>query len=119
MVLIFGGKYQGKVEYALKEFGLKEEDVCYVKEDIDYSKKVIAGLENFVWQCVLKNIEAKDCLGDLEDKIVIIEDVTAGLVPMDKDEREYREMVGRTMYYLGKKADRVIRVFCGLGGDLK
>ena len=92
MVLIFGGKYQGKLEYALDELGVNQEDVCLCGEEIDYDKKVIYHLENFVWHCTLKGKEAKDELGDLQDKIVIIDDVTQGLVPMDEKERAYREI---------------------------
>ena len=121
MVLIFGGKYQGKVEYALKEFGLKESDVSRCETSIDYSKKIVAGLEEYIWNCTLKGAEASETLDmeKLQDKIVICDDVTGGLVPMEKEERAYREMVGRTMMCLGNEADQVIRVFCGLGHRLK
>ena len=38
---------------------------------------------------------------------------------MDQNERWWREMTGRTMLYLSRRADRVIRVFCGLGQEIK
>lgn len=122
MILIFGGKYQGQLEYALEKYGLKEETVFTCKDkEIDYSKKVIADLNEFVWQCTLKGVEAKDEINweKMNDKIVICDDVSEGLVPMDKNEREYREMLGRTMMALGQKAEHVVRVFCGLAQELK
>jgi adenosyl cobinamide kinase/adenosyl cobinamide phosphate guanylyltransferase len=33
--------------------------------------------------------------------------------------RDWREMVGRTLTYLGKEAKEVTRVFCGLPQQLK
>ena len=125
MVLIFGGAYQGKLEYALENFSLSEKDVYYCEEraGIDLSFKVINNLENFVMGCVKEGLEAKEILdeyGDaLEDKIIIVTDISQGIVPMNPDERSWREMTGRTMLYLSRRADRVIRVFCGLGQEIK
>lgn len=122
MVLIFGGKYQGKVDYALGKYNLTEGDVFRCTDtDVDYSKKIIADLQEYIWQCTLKGIEAKEELDweRLEDKILICDDVSQGLVPMDKDEREFREMVGRTLTFGGRRAKEVIRVFCGLGNKVK
>ncbi len=122
MVLIFGGKYQGKVDYALEKYNLTEGDVFRCTDtDVDYSKKIIADLQEYIWQCTLRGIEAKEELDweRLEDKILICDDVSQGLVPMDKDEREFREMVGRTLTFGGRRAKEVIRVFCGLGNKVK
>ena len=125
MVLIFGGAYQGKLGYALENFGLSEKDVYYCEEraGIDLSFKVINNLEKFVMACVKEGIEAKELLdeyGDtMADKIIIVTDISQGIVPMNPDERSWREMTGRTMLYLSRRADRVIRVFCGLGQEIK
>ena len=125
MVLIFGGAYQGKLEYALDNFNLSEKDVFYCKEEasLDLSSKVIYGLENFVMGCVKEGKEAKELLCEygpaLEDKIIIVTDISQGVVPIDPVQRSWREMVGRTMLYLGGKAEKVIRIFCGLGQEIK
>ena len=125
MVLIFGGAYQGNLEYALYNFNMTEKDVFHCKEEaaLDLSFKVISNLENFVMGCVKEGKEAKDLLLEygeaLEDKIIIVTDISQGIVPMDPVQRSWREMVGRTMLYLGRRADKVIRVFCGLGQEIK
>lgn len=125
MILIFGGAYQGKLEYALDNFNMTEKDVFHCKEEaaIDLSFKVISNLENFVMGCVKEGKEAKDLLLEygeaLEDKIIIVTDISQGIVPMDPVQRNWREMVGRTMLYLGGRAEKVIRVFCGLGQEIK
>lgn len=125
MILIFGGAYQGKLEYALDNFNMTEKDVFHCKEAavLDLSFKVISNLENFVMGCVKEEKEAKELLLEygeaLEDKIIIVTDISQGIVPMDPAQRNWREMVGRTMLYLGGKAEKVIRVFCGLGQEIK
>ena len=124
MKLIFGGAYQGKLEYALKTFGLEEDDVyrCSRQGGLDLKKTVIYGLEEFVYWCTTHGIEAREVLasqGDLSQKVFIACDVSQGLVPMDATDRAFREMMGRTLLFLTKEADEVHRVFCGLGQRLK
>lgn len=125
MILIFGGTYQGKTEYAKGHWDFNESDIFYCEEklSIDLSKKVIVGLEKFIFACTCSGSEAKDVLKaydtPLTDKIFIVDDVSQGIVPMDPDRRAWREAVGRTLLWLGKEADEVHRVFCGLGQRLK
>lgn len=126
MIVIFGGAYQGKLEYAKENFNVTDEDVFMCTDDsisIDTAKKVICGLENFTFACVRAGKEAKELLAsdrkELEDKIIICSDISQGIVPLDADQRAWREMNGRCMLWLGREAERVIRVFCGLGQDIK
>ena len=124
MILVFGGAYQGKLEYALKTFGLEEADVyhCSRQGGLDFNKKVIYGLEAFVYWCTSHGIEAREVLAaqeGLSEKVFIACDVSQGLVPMDATDRAFREMMGRTLLFLAKEADEVHRVFCGLGQRLK
>lgn len=139
MHLIFGGAYQGKLEYAKERYGLRDQDVfTYTLESpaaehssnvttadpvIDFSKKVIYKLEEFILDCLYHKLEAKDYLEDHKkewnDKVLICTDISAGLVPYEEEFRAWREMVGRTMVYLGKEAEEVTRIFCGIPQKLK
>lgn len=124
MKLIIGGAYQGKLDYARERFGVKDVFVCNRDlPEIDFSKEAIYGLEDFALACVRSGIEAKDYLMEnrekLEDKIMICTDVSQGVVPMEKELRDMREMVGRAVVCLAKEADSVTRVFCGLGQEIK
>lgn len=125
MILIFGGTYQGKTEYAKEHWDFNESDIFYCEEklSIDLSKKVIVGLDRFIFACTCEGSEAKDVLKaydePLTDKIFIVDDVSQGIVPMDPDRRAWREAVGRTLLWLGSESDEVHRVFCGLGQRLK
>ena len=51
--------------------------------------------------------------------IVIAAELGAGLVPIDRTEREKREAAGRLACLLAERADTVVRVCCGLGQVLK
>ncbi len=124
MIFVFGGAYQGKLDYALQQFQKTQQDVyrC-TRGNIQFNRPVIYGLEEFVLGCVEVGHEATDILianaENLEDKIIIACDVSCGVVPMDKGQRAFREMMGRTMIYLSKQATEVHRVFCGLGQPIK
>ena len=137
MDLIFGGAYQGKLDFARERYYLKDEEIftCsspdqvneglepgYLPE-IDFTKKAIDKLELFVMNCLRQGIEAREFLEEhrveWQDKIIICTDISAGVVPYDKELRAWREMVGRTMVYLGKEAEEVTRVFCGIPQKIK
>lgn len=126
MKLIFGGAYQGKLDYAKNTYKLTDRDVhqCDMESMvINFDRKIIAGLDKFVLACIKEGVNAKECLEDniekLRDKIIICDDISQGVVPLDPKERAWREMTGRCMIYLGQEADEVIRVFCGIGNQVK
>lgn len=125
MILIFGGAYQGKLEFVKETFAINASDIffCTEKNDIDWSSKVICDMDKAFLRHVREGLESREVLAahleELKDKILIVNDISQGIVPMDKDLRDWREMTGRAMLYLSKEADEVYRVFCGLGSKLK
>ena len=125
MVLIFGGAYQGKLDFAMKKFNIKVTDIFPCTEDSfpDFSKKIIDRAELFFLKCVKDGIEPRDILCEninmLQDKIVIARDISQGIVPIDSVQRAWREASGRAMMYLAGEAEEVYRVFCGLSEKLK
>lgn len=126
MRFIIGGSYQGKHEFALEKFGLKPEDVFDCTEDtqsIDFSKPVITHIERFALGCVRRGEEPKEYwsahLDQLSNSILIADDVSCGVVPIDATIRAWREATGRANNYLAGEASQVIRVFCGLGQVIK
>ena len=54
-----------------------------------------------------------------EKKIVIATETGCGVVPIDAAEREAREAAGRLSILLAKRAQKVIRVWCGLPESLR
>jgi len=123
MILIFGGAYQGKLDYAKEHFDI--ETVCDCSEgcEPDFDMDAIYGLEGFVLECVKAGEEAADFFRQTkerwQDKVLLVTDVSQGIVPIDKELRAMREMNGRLMLYLAAEAEQVIRVFCGIGKPVK
>ncbi|HML36571.1 MAG TPA: bifunctional adenosylcobinamide kinase/adenosylcobinamide-phosphate guanylyltransferase [Bacillota bacterium] len=139
MHLIFGGAYQGKLDYAKERYGLGDGDIFSCdgpsiddtgtdgpsidRLAIDFKKKAVYRLEEFVLCCMRCGKEAGDYLrenrAEWEDTVFICTDISSGVVPLDKELRAWREMTGRTLTYLGKEAKEVTRVFCGLPQRIK
>ena len=89
MSFIFGGAYQGKLDYALKNYDLTEKDVPHCDMEsmvLNFDRKVIDNLDRFVLACIKEDVNAKECLEDnidkLRDKIIISDDIYQGVVPM-------------------------------------
>ena len=123
MILIYGGAYQGKLEYAKNNYDIKNVSECSDGADPDFSCDAIHGLDEFVLECVRSGRDATEYFREhepeLQDTVIIANDISSGIVPMDKDVRAAREMNGRLLIYLASRADEVIRVFCGIGKKIK
>lgn len=61
----------------------------------------------------------RSLIRDNPDVILICDEVGGGIVPVDKEERDYRECVGRVLCELAKEAESVERVYCGIGQTIK
>lgn len=122
MILIIGGAYQGKTDYAKQTYHLSDADIFTCEGPaITTQARCIRHLERFALACVRAGREPADELArlDLSEKILICEDISCGVVPMDAETREWREAVGRMNAYLAARAGTVTRIFCGLPMKLK
>lgn len=124
MILITGGAYQGKTEYAQKKYNIDKIFDCE-KEDItrlsntecicnfQYAVKYYSEREIDPIEAVKKIIEKNP------DIIIIMNEIGNGIVPIEKSERIWREQVGKTGCYLAENALEVIRIVCGCGVKIK
>ena len=124
MILIFGGAYNGKLEFAKEKYDFKDEDIFFCKdESLNFTRRVVCGLHVFTQQCVLKNVNPLEIIKDntekLKDKIIICDEIGSGIVPLKKEDRMWREETGRVLQYLSRNAHEVYRVFAGLSEKLK
>ena len=126
MELIFGGAYQGRLEYAKSKYNLRDEDIFFCSEDkaeIDLSKPAIYCMEKFLLACIREGRnpadEFKNISDALTDRIVICTDISQGIAPVDKALRLWREETCRAMVKLAKDAQSVTRIFAGLPLTLK
>ena len=123
--LIIGGAYQGKLEYAKKLYP----QIQWADGEMDSFEKIqnATGIYHFeiYIKRILKNgkVDIKEILDQIFtkdiQKVIICNEVGYGLVPVDSFERYYREQVGRICTTLAKQADKVTRVVCGIGTELK
>jgi len=124
MTLIIGGAYQGKRAYAKEAFSLEDKDIFLCEGlEIGTTAPAVAGLENFSLACVQAGLEPIDelrrRLPDYRSRILIANDISCGVVPIDATIRAWREAHGRMCNALSKEADRVVRLFCALPQVLK
>lgn len=113
MILIVGGAYQGKEEYAANTFpeGYKilkdyqeiiREQLKDGKEPLKEAERLLAGE-----------------ITETEKLVILCDEVGCGIVPMDAFERKWREQTGRVCCFLAERAEQVIRVQCGIGTVLR
>ena len=120
MILVIGGAYQGKLDFAREAFGLREGEIhtCGAGE-IDFTKRCIYRLEAFT----LAHPDPIACFqahwDQWQDSILICQDISCGVVPLGAENRAWRQKTGRLCQYLAGEADRVSRIFCGLEQRLK
>lgn len=107
MILIVGGFAAGKRAWAREALGYRETDFS---RDPGDQKPVLYDLQD------LPDARLEDLL---QKEVVICNEVGCGLVPVDPAEREARERTGRLCIQLAQKADRVVRVVCGVGTAIK
>lgn len=124
MVLIIGGAYQGKLDYAKEAFSLTEEDIFTCSgTEIDFSKPCIDGIEAFTYACVQQGMDPIACFASNQPKwqnsILICRDLSSGVVPLESELRRWRQVTGRLCQYLSREANQVSRIFCGLEQRLK
>ncbi|WP_411170721.1 bifunctional adenosylcobinamide kinase/adenosylcobinamide-phosphate guanylyltransferase [Clostridium sp. MB05] len=123
LVLIFGGAYSGKLHWVKDNFNIKEAEIYYCgssnnSKEIDFSKKVINNFHKFTYEITLDDKDPLEYIIDNEklfdNKIIICDDISEGIVPLKKEERLWRENTGKCLQYLSKKSNKVYRIFCGI-----
>ena len=120
MILIIGGAYQGKLEYAEDTFGIVREEIhTCTPGNIDFSKRCIYKIEEFTWGCDDPIALFRANREKWENSILICQDIFCGVVPMGAENRLWRQRTGRLCQYLAGEATRVSRIFCGLEQRLK
>jgi len=125
MILIFGGAYQGKLAYALERFKANESDVYKCGDDVNMpkDKKIIYEIDKWILALVKNDIDIEKAVRQFIDgnrnAIVICNDISSGVVPIDPELRKWREAVGNSLAMLSRISDEVIRLFCAIPTRIK
>lgn len=124
MKLIIGGGFQGKLDYAKKlypDIEWTDGSECALKEISTCGGMNCFHL--FVRRWMKAGRTKEELINTLlkrdRELSLICDEVGCGLVPVDAFEREYREAVGRICTVFAQRADRVDRVVCGIGTQIK
>lgn len=116
MILIIGGAYQGKLTWAAAQYGLTSHDVWDLAQaDAVPGRRCYFHLEALTKRCR----EPERYLHDFKDAVVIAREIGSGVVPVDAEERCWRERHGAFLKQLAAQADCVVRIFCGIAEVLK
>ena len=119
MIFIFGGAYQGKREFAEKEFNIKEGDDRLIYGLHEWIRSLVEDARDtdVAVDALLDDVRDRESKG--EEVVIVMNDVSQGLVPMDPVDRAFREANGRAMIKLAANASSVYRIFCGIGVKIK
>lgn len=131
MDLIIGGAFQGKKDYAITNYNLKEKDIFHGETDClpegenkDWSHiKAISEFHLLILRWMKSELSVEKMVETIWQEnpniIIITNEIGNGIVPIDCMERRWREKTGRICCDLAKKANQVIRVYCGIGMKIK
>ena len=130
MELYIGGFAQGKLDYVKGQY---PEAMVYGKmnyEDILHMPRQ----EKCVWNQFHSTMrqqldrgrrpeklrqEVLDFVDTHQEVIIISDEIGSGIVPMEEAERTYREFTGRLLTEIARKADKVVRITCGIPTRIK
>ena len=123
MILITGGAYQGKTEYAKTHFQFAVTDGASCEFDDSKTAKILKNYHVLVRRMIESGIDAEAYTRELcktnPDCVILINDVGSGIIPMEKQERIWRENVGRAGCILAEQSSTVIRLICGIPTAIK
>ena len=110
MNLVIGGSYQGKTEYALNTFPKAR----FFNQAHLFIKKRLS--EGKTQEEILTEIRETTSQGQW---VIIADEIGNGVVPMDANERNWRDIAGQILIALAKEATEVHRVVLGIGQRIK
>lgn len=114
MILVIGGFGAGKREYVRRELGYADADIA---EGVLDSRPVVYALHEIIRKGLTVDDGVLQTLAEKE--VIICDEVGCGVVPIEREAREYRETVGRLCAELAARAEKVVRVYCGIPTVIK
>ncbi len=125
MHLILGGRYMGKKIYAEKLYGKFDNVYDLSIQELENVKNsgLIINLHIGIKNLLMKNINAFDFfkarIKFLRQYVITGDEISGGIIPVDKFERQWRDETGKIYQFLANEAEIVDRVFAGLAIRLK
>jgi adenosyl cobinamide kinase/adenosyl cobinamide phosphate guanylyltransferase len=113
VILVVGGAGAGKRDY-VKTLGWDDASIADGKLD---DRPVLVNLQRIVFdnpedtQALLEPLARK--------AVVACDEVGGGIIPLDRRDRDARDACGRLCCRLAQRAERVVRVVCGIPVTIK
>lgn len=108
MKLYIGGAYQGQIELARAE---------------NPDTLILADFHEAVQEAMRRGEDARafaqGVVAAHPEAVIVANEVGAGVVPVQAQERAFREAVGRALCVIAQQAHQVTRVVCGIGVRIK
>ncbi len=126
MRMIIGGVAQGKLNFAMRKYHIAEDDVFDIEicafEEI-YNKRCINHYDSVIKALIERKENPLTFTENLikrnSDIIIIMNEIGNGIIPIEKDERLWREQTGKIGCRLAELSESVERMICGIAVVLK
>ncbi len=122
MIMITGGSFNGKTDLAKNLFSLKDEEIIDCGScDLDAipGAKCVRNYELAVKRLFERGEDPLVFTERLKCDIIIMNEIGSGIIPLEKSERDWREMTGRAGCIIASRALTVYRVCCGIAEIIK
>lgn len=126
MIMITGGAYQGKTEYAKQRFGFSDDEILSggsCEFEAVFAAKSVTEYHLLIKRLLENNTDVQDFSRRLCREnpyaVIIINEIGAGIIPLEKSERIWREETGRAGCILAENSREVIRLVCGIPVKIK
>lgn len=126
MIFVIGGKDNGKLKFVLEKYNLKDRDVYYGDGTKEYNNETVIYNFHLIIKKLIKDGKSQkeilDYVKDIlkkEELIIISNEIGYGIVPIEKEDRLFRESCGRICCYIAKEAEEVYRIVYGIGTKIK
>lgn len=128
MILIIGGAWQGKLEFARELAGkrgipLKVSEGKTDSLESAESSSIIHDFHEYIKRILEAGDSVEDFISSLErnnpEAIIISNELGCGIVPMEPEDRTWREEAGRASVRVAKASKEVYRLVCGIATRIK
>lgn len=131
MILIIGGFAQGKLHYVKQRYVHCEDGrevtvldgTLVLHAETGAGQMIVNHLHRYIREQLRQGTDPEAMIENFgkehPDCILICDEIGNGIVPMEAEERTYRERTGRILEQLAAQADEVVRVVCGIGQKIK
>ncbi|MBQ8687652.1 MAG: bifunctional adenosylcobinamide kinase/adenosylcobinamide-phosphate guanylyltransferase [Ruminococcus sp.] len=121
MILVTGGAFQGKTEYARTQLGVPHENILDGEDcsfDAVQTAECVKTYHQLIKRLLSSGVDPLDftrrlCIEN-PDAVILMDEIGCGIIPLEKAERLWREAAGRAGCIIAGQAETVVRISCGI-----